>query len=273
MLRDLRRGADMTLAQAAEALECAESKMSRIEAAHSGIRSLDLRVLLDAYGIDDQGLRARLSELARHGRERGWWSQYEGALRPAYADYIALEWDASDIYVVETALVPGLLQTPAYAEAVVRMQAPDQTDDEVQAQVKVRGQRRQVFARSAPLRLWVILTESTLNHRVGGAEIMREQWENLIPLAQQTNVQVQVLPAESPLNAALHGPFGILAFPEPAETDVVYADNLLSTIYYEEPEQVAFYTTLYRRLNSEALSADESLARIRRAVEEMEETP
>jgi len=272
MLKDLRTQAGKTLAQAAGELQCAESKVSRIEAAQSGVRALDLRVLLDLYGINDQALRARLQELARHGRERGWWSKYEDSLKSAYADYIALEWDASDLYVVETSLVPGLLQTPAYTEAVIREQRPDKADDfdYVQEQVKVRGQRRQVFARSQPLRLWVILTESSLHHRVGGADVMREQLGYLADQAAETNIQVQVLPSAKAVNAALHGPFGILSFPEPAETDVVYADGLTDTVYYEEPPQVGVFTTLFRRLNSEALPVEESVTRIRAAIQEMD---
>lgn len=272
MLKDLRTQAGKTLAQAADELQCAESKMSRIEAAQSGVRALDLRVLLDFYGVKDQALRARLQELARHGRERGWWSQYEDTLKSAYADYIALEWDASDLYVVETGLIPGLLQTPAYTEAVIREQRPDKADDfeYVEEQVKVRGQRRQVFARSAPLRLWAILTESSLHHRVGGPEVMREQLNYLATQAAETNIQVQVLPSAAAINSALHGPFGILSFPEPAETDVVYADGLIDTVYYEEPAQVEVFTTLFRRLNSEALPVEESIARFRAAIQEMD---
>ncbi|MFJ8828112.1 DUF5753 domain-containing protein [Streptomyces sp. NPDC102467] len=226
-----------------------------------------------ALGQQQVVVQPVLLGLAGNGRERGWWSQYEGGeLNPHYADYIALEWDASDLYVVETSLIPGLLQTPAYTEAVIRMQSPNKADDfdYVQEQVKVRGQRRQVFARSVPLRLWAIVAESALRHRVGGPEVMREQLEALLSPANETNIQIQVLPTTAPINSALYGPFGILAFPEPAETDVVYADSLMSTVYYEQPDQVDSFTTLFRRLNSEALPVEESLARIRAAIQEMD---
>lgn len=272
ILRDLRVAADKTLAEAAEELQCAESKMSRIEAAQSGVRPLDLRVLLDFYGVHDQTLRTRLQELARHGRERGWWTQFADTLRPVYADYIALEWDASDLYVVETSLIPGLLQTPRYTESVIRLQRPDKADDAEYAaeQVKVRGQRHQVFARSTPLRLWAIVAESALVHQVGEPGVMREQLKALAERAQAPHIQLQVLPSTAAINCALHGPFGILTFPEPAETDVVFSDSLMSTVYYEDPHQVEVYTTLFRRLNSEALPVEASLARIRQAIEEVE---
>ncbi|MFJ8748272.1 helix-turn-helix domain-containing protein [Streptomyces sp. NPDC102441] len=267
MLREARGTAGKTIAQAAGVLDSAESKISRIEAAQSGIRSLDLRALLDFYDVTDKTSRARFQDLARNGRERGWWSQYEGALNSEYSDYIALEWDASDVYAMETAHIPGLLQTAAYTEAVVRMQNPQKPDDEVAAQVKVRGQRRQAFARSTPLRLWAIITEAALKADLG-KDVMREQLESLIVLARETNIQIQVLPSGAPINVALHGPFGILGFPEPAETDVVYADNLMSIVYYEEPKQVEFYTALFRRLNSEALPVEQSLSLIKSHIKE-----
>lgn len=268
MLKEARVAAGKTLAQAAEVLDCAESKVSRIEAAQSGVRSLDLRALLDFYTVTDKTSRSRFQDLARNGRERGWWSQYETTLNSTYSDFIALEWDASDVYVVETALIPGLLQTPAYTEAVVRMQSPDKPDEEVAAQVKVRNQRRQAFARSNPLRMWAILTEASLKAEVGEQGVMREQLEALVTMARETNIQIQVLPSTASINVALYGPFGILAFPEVAETDVVYADNLLSMVYYEEPDQVAFYTSLFRRLNSEALPVEQSLSIIREHIKE-----
>ncbi|MDQ0907776.1 transcriptional regulator with XRE-family HTH domain [Streptomyces canus] len=267
MLRDARTAAGKTIAHAAAELDCAESKISRIEAAQSGIRSLDLRALLDFYDVTDKTTRARFQDLARNGRERGWWSQYEGALNSEYSDYIALEWDASDVYAMETAHIPGLLQTPAYTEAVVRMQNPEKPDDEVAAQVKVRGQRRQVFARSTPLRLWAIITEAALKPDVG-KDVMRDQLEALVTLARETNIQIQVLPSSAAINVALYGPFGILTFPEPVETDIVYADNLMSIVYYEEPKQVEFYTTLFRRLNTEALPVEQSLSLIREHIKE-----
>ncbi|WP_328494124.1 helix-turn-helix domain-containing protein [Streptomyces sp. NBC_00414] len=269
MLKEAREAAGKTLAQTAGVLDCAESKVSRIESAQSGVRSLDLKALFEFYGIDDQTRRARFQDLARNGRERGWWSQYEGSLNSAYSDLIALEWDSSDLYLVETSILPGLLQTPAYTEAVVRMQSPDKSDADVAAQVKVRGQRRQTFARSTPLRMWAVIAEAALKPDLGNG-IMREQLESLLAMARETNIQIQVLPSSASINVALYGPFGILAFPEPVETDIVYRDDLMSIVYYEDPSQVEFYTALFRRLNSEALPVEQSLSLIKEHIKEMD---
>ncbi|MFJ6729779.1 helix-turn-helix domain-containing protein [Streptomyces sp. NPDC091281] len=268
MLRELRMEAGKTLADAAKILDCADSKVSRIESANSGVRSLDLKALMDAYGVADEKTRALLVDLARNGRERGWWSEYETALQPVYADYIALEHSASSLYVVETSLLPGLLQTDAYAEAVIRLQAPEFTDEEVAAQLRVRQERKRVLARMTPLSLWVVITEETLTHLVGTAETMREQLRSLLADMDATNINVQVLPTGSRLNGLLYGPFGILSFPDQAETDIVYSLGLLNTVYHEETTQVRVFTNLFRQLNTDALSVEQSQALIGRVIEE-----
>ncbi|MFJ9454991.1 helix-turn-helix domain-containing protein [Kitasatospora sp. NPDC101447] len=263
-LKELRVAARMTMAQSARQLDCAESKISRIEAAQSGIRLVDLRLLLDLYGVTDQATRSRLEDLARDGRLRGWWDRYSDALSPLYADYISLEADASDAYSVETFLVPGLLQTEDYTRAVVRAQIEDATVEQVEQLTKVRLERRSVLKRESPLRLWVVLSESVLKHQIGGRAVMREQLDYLVLMADQPNINIQVLPEDSDVHAALFGPLVILSFPESTETDVVYVDSLLSTLYIEEPGEVFKYSNLFRRALAESLPRKESVALIER---------
>ncbi|MFF2751219.1 helix-turn-helix domain-containing protein [Kitasatospora sp. NPDC058048] len=264
-LKELRTGADLTIAQSARQLACAESKISRIEAAQSGIRLVDLRLLLDLYGVADPAARSRLEALSREGRLRGWWDRYSDTLSPLYADFIALESDASDMYSIQTFLVPGLLQTEDYTRAVVRAQIEDAGAEQVERLTKVRQERRAVLMREAPLRMWVVLSESVLKHRIGGRAVMQEQLDFLVASAEQPNINIQVLPEESDVHAALFGPVAILSFPEATETDVVYVDSLLSTLYIEEPEEVFKYTNLFRRALAESLPRTESVALIERA--------
>ncbi|MFJ9773282.1 helix-turn-helix domain-containing protein [Kitasatospora sp. NPDC101157] len=268
-LKELRVAARMTMVQSARQLDCAESKISRIEAAQSGIRLVDLRLLLDLYGVTDQAVRSRLEDLSRDGRLRGWWDRYSDALSPLYADYISLEADASDAYSVETFLVPGLLQTEDYTRAVVRAQIEDASVEQVEQLTKVRRERRSVLTRESPLRLWVVLSESVLKHQIGGRAVMREQLDYLVAMAGQPNINIQVLPEKSDVHAALFGPLVILSFPESTETDVVYVDSLLSTLYIEEPGEVFKYSNLFRRTLAESLPRKESIALIERIAKGM----
>ncbi|MFE4974684.1 helix-turn-helix domain-containing protein [Kitasatospora sp. NPDC056651] len=263
-LKEMRLAVGLTIAQSARQLVCAESKISRIEAAQSGIRLVDLRLLLDLYGVADQATRSQLEDLARDGRLRGWWDRYSDTLSPLYADYISLEADASDAYSVETFLIPGLLQTEDYTRAVVRAQIEDASVEQVEQLTKVRLERRSVLTRESPLRLWVVLSESALKHQVGGRAVMQEQLDYLVAMADQPNINIQVLPEESDVHAALFGPLVILSFPESTETDVVYVDSLLSTLYIEEPGEVFKYSNLFRRALAESLPRKESIALVER---------
>ncbi|MDH6115703.1 DUF5753 domain-containing protein [Kitasatospora sp. GAS204B] len=268
-LKELRTAKRMTLAQAAQQLACAESKISRIEAAQSGVRLVDLRLLLDLYDVHDSGTRAGLEALSREGRLRGWWDRYSETLSPLYADYIALEADASDAYSIQTLLVPGLLQTEDYTRAVVRAQIEDATPQQVETLTKVRQERRSVLTRNAPLRLWVVLSESVLKHQIGGPSVMRGQLDFLTSASDNPNINIQVLPEASDVHAALFGPVVILSFPETTETDVAYVDSLLSTLYIEEPDEVFKYSNLFRRALAESLPRTESIALIERIAKGM----
>ncbi|MFD3911536.1 helix-turn-helix domain-containing protein [Streptomyces sp. NPDC058603] len=268
-LRDLRTAAGLTHADASKVLGSAESKVGRIENAQSGIRLPDLRALMDAYGVTDPTERNDIELLSREAKLKGWWSRYANVVHAGYAAYVAVEWDASEIYNVETNLIPGLLQTPEYTKALIELQAPDATPEQVEVLISVRSERRAILTRENPLQLWVIISEGVLRHRVGSSAVMKAQLEALVEDSRQPNIQLQVLPDEDPMNACLFGPFVIMSFPAAAETDISYTETPTSTTYFEEPAEVETYTTLFRRLNMAAANVTKSRALILDAVKEM----
>lgn len=268
-LRELRTAAGLTHADAARVLGSAESKVGRVENAQSGIRLPDLRALMDAYGVTDPKLRQEIEVLAREVKKKGWWSRYADAVDSAYAAYVAVEWDAYELYNVETNLIPGLLQTPEYTEAVIRLQAPDATAEAIETQITVRRERRKVLTRDDPLHFWAVVSESALYHRIGGRQVMTAQLDALLDASRQQNIELQILPREDPMNGCLFGPFVIMSFPSAAETDVVYTEAPTSTLYYEEAGEVESYTTLFRRLNMAAANVSKSRALIMDALKEI----
>jgi len=268
-LRELRTAAGLTHAQAAEALGSAESKLGRIENAQSGIRLPDLRALMSAYGVTDPNVRSEIELLARESKQKGWWLRYAKSVASKYAAYVAVEWDAAELYNVETNIVPGLLQTPEYTRALVLQQEPNATPEAVEAQINVRQERRKALTRENPLQLWVIVKEDVLYHRVGSSEVMKAQLEALITDSRQQNIEFQVLPREDPMNACLFGPFVIMSFPTSGETDIIYAESPTSTTYYEDAADVETYATLFRRLNMAAANVSKSRELIMGALKEM----
>ncbi|MGW4457010.1 helix-turn-helix domain-containing protein [Streptomyces albidoflavus] len=267
-LKELRTNAGLTHADLAKELGSAESKVGRIEGAQSGVRLPDLRAWMDATGVTDPDERVEIEELSREAKKKGWWVRYTRAVDSAYTAYVAVEWDATELYNVETHLVPGLLQTPEYTGALIELQAPNATKEDVETQIQVRRERRKVLTRESPSQLWVIIAESVLHHRVGSAEIMKAQLEALVEDSRRPNVQLQVLPQEDPINACLFGPFVIMSFSTPSETDIICAESATSTLYYEEPGDIDTYTTLFRRLNMAAENVSNSRALILDAIKE-----
>ena len=270
MLKALRYEARKTAAQAAEHLSCAESKISRIESAYSGIRVVDLRLLLDFYGIPEKSsLRSQLEALLRESQLRGWWDRFSDIISPSYAEYISLEADASHSRNVQALLVPGLLQTEDYTRAVLGVQNQSATLEQVEILTKVRQERRSVLTRSDPLKMWVVLAASVLKHRIGGPAVMSAQLEHLVKASQADNITIQILPEESDIYASLFTPVTILSFPDAMETDVVYADNLLSTLYIEDADEISHYEDVFRRAVADSLSPEKSVALIERTSKEM----
>jgi hypothetical protein len=223
--------------------------------------------LLDLYGVDGS-YREQLLQLARDAVRKGWWEAYSDALPELYASYIGLEMEAEEIRQWETEVVPGLLQTEAYASAVEQwsrsfeMTPPSRVD----ARVETRLTRQSVLTREAPLRLSIVLDESTLLRRYGDANVMREQLERLLELAELPNITLQVLPLDGPHPTAT-GSFTLLQFPQVGGIkfhDVIYIEHLNGCSYLEEETETYRHRLSFERLSAEALGPAESVELISR---------
>ncbi|MGW3926473.1 Scr1 family TA system antitoxin-like transcriptional regulator, partial [Streptomyces microflavus] len=136
-------------------------KLSRIETAKAHIRPTEVTHVLRAYGMEpetDAEVFTALEGLAKHAGQKGWWQTYSGVVAPAYADYISLESDAENIRIWSPQLIPGLLQTAAYARETIAVNATTRTPEEVTALAEVRMARQAVLSRpEGPLKLWAII--------------------------------------------------------------------------------------------------------------------
>lgn len=147
-LRQYRQAAELDQPQAAEVIASSQARISRIESGHATPRVIEVRLLLEAYGVTNPEVRAKLEDLAKRSKNRGWWLEHAEHLRSDYLDHIALEDDATYIRQWQPVLVPGLLQTPAYAEAVIKA-GPDYVAPALIAQlVRVRRRDRRRSARA-----------------------------------------------------------------------------------------------------------------------------
>ncbi|MFJ7911892.1 MULTISPECIES: helix-turn-helix domain-containing protein [unclassified Kitasatospora] len=268
-LRRLRNTAGLTLDGAAEAMGWKGPKLSKIENATQSIRPAELSALLTVYGVSDPEVFTALESLAKDAGKRGWWQTYSGVLSPAYADYISLESDAESIRIYSPGLVPGLLQTAAYARETIAVNAMTRTPDEVTALAEVRQARQAVLSRTGrpPLELWAIIPEAVLHQRFAvRPAIMREQLRRLLDAAELPNVTVQIMPLNATLHPGTIGGFNLISFPGPLP-DVVQLENLLGSSYVEDAAGVKLHAAAYERILAAALPPDDSLALIARMEE------
>ena len=138
---------------------------------------------------------------------------YGGVIPPQYRDFISLESQARTARTLETSVVPGLLQTPAYARAVTRAALEGLPAATVDSLVDVRLARQEVLRAAQPLELHAVLDEAVLRREVGGPEVMRDQLRTLSLLADLPHVRLQVLPFSAGGYIGLTGPFVIFSFP------------------------------------------------------------
>ncbi|GGW15027.1 helix-turn-helix domain-containing protein [Streptomyces capoamus] len=255
-LRRLRELKGMTAEEVAERLLVSQSKISRLENGRRSISQRDVRDLCGVYEVEDQRIVDSLMEMARDSRQQGWWHTFGDI---PYSVYIGLETDAESLRVYEPQLVTGLLQTRAYAEALVQGALPETSTAEIEKRVQVRMRRQErITAENNPLRLWVVLDEAALRRLVGNKLVMREQLEHLIEMSQLPHVTVQVLPFEVGAHPGLNGQYAILEFADAADSSVVYLEGVTSDLYLEKAQDVQKYAVMYEHLRAQSLNVEAS---------------
>ncbi|MCO5973446.1 helix-turn-helix domain-containing protein [Actinoallomurus soli] len=265
-LRALRLKAGMSQEDVATHLEVSSNKIVRIENAQSSVSISDLRQLLALFRVDAQTAE-QLLDLGRNARKRGgWWSSYRDLLP---GPYIQLEAEATLVRNYQPSKVPGLLQTPDYARAVVRASSLTVPAEEVERRIAVRLKRQERLQGDNPLELHALLDEAVLHRQAGGAEVMRSQLERLIEAAELPNVSLRVLPYDAGLYPAAGNPFVILTFAGSVDPDVVLCENRVGERYFHDADEVAGFHADFRQMIEDSLDETTSVTLIKKAIMEM----
>ncbi|GIE83369.1 transcriptional regulator [Actinoplanes philippinensis] len=247
-LRKLRESRGITREAAGYEIRASGSKISRMELGRVSFKERDVADLLTMYGVSDSAERDALIGLARQANNPGWWQHFGDVLPNWFQAYLGLEAAASLIRTYEIQFVPGLLQTPDYARAVIMLGHAGASADEINRRVDVRRQRQQILTRSGGPQLWAVIDEAVLRRPIGGVDVMRAQIEALIEASKLPGVRLQIIPFLAGGHAAAGGPFAILRFPEPELPDVVYVEQLTSAIYLDKREDVDHYAMAMERV-------------------------
>ncbi|MGV9657610.1 helix-turn-helix domain-containing protein [Streptomyces koyangensis] len=255
-LRRLREGRGITREAAGYSIRASESKISRMELGRVSFKARDVEDLLTLYGVADGAERAALLDLAREANVAGWWHSYSDVLPGWFQTYVGLEGAASLIRVYEVQFVHGLLQTEAYAHAVVERGMPGASAAEIDRRVALRLERQKLLVSERAPAFHVVLDEAALRRPYGDRAVMREQLEHLIEISERPNVTLQVMPFSFGGHAGESGAFALLSFPESDLSDVVYLEQLTSALYLDKREEVAQYEKAMERLQRDSPDPD-----------------
>lgn len=249
-LRRFRTAANMTQGQLGDAINYTGALVGLIETAKR-TPARDFAERCDAV-LNTGGALIRLWPLVNQRLFPSW-----------FRGYVELEATATRLLSFDVQVVPGLLQTEAYARAVLLAGRHPNIDELVAA----RLDRQRILTQPEPPLYWVVLDEGVLRRRVGGSAVMREQLKRLVEAATSPRIVLQVLPYDAGAHAGVDGPLTILSFDE--GTDAVYIEGIGSGQLMTQPEEVARCHLVYDLVRAVALSPEASVAMIAAITEEL----
>lgn len=274
-LRNGREAVGLTLAEVGALMQWSVSTVQRLEVGRTErIRLADVEALCRIYEFSEEFTEV-LKGLARQAAGQSWWHEYGDLIPENFDVFVDLESSAQVLTWYEPELVPGIVQTPAYAHALIRAGVPDEPAAEHERRVKLRMRRQTLITRThAPVQIDITLRESVLRGVVGGSRTMAGQLRHLADLSTRPNVTVRILPfsAGFPIGDAV-GPFVILeprnlARRQPPDPTVVYVESYTGDLYLEKPAVVARYARAHQELRRVALDDERSRTLLRRVAKE-----
>ncbi|MEV5649606.1 helix-turn-helix transcriptional regulator [Nocardia sp. NPDC052254] len=273
-LRRLRNAKGMGQSQAARIAETSHQTIGRIEEGQTTrITQLQVNALCDKYGATGEERRICLDlvkeiRASREGKvTASWWRAYADAQATGFNHYLALEDAASRLTIWKTAIMPGLLQTPAYRRTMAWTEYPDMPIDHLERQIEWQTHRQERLM-DPNLQVTVFVYETLLYEQVGGPAVFDEQLQQLVSLAVLPNVCIRVVRfAASSHLGAYAGNFTLLEFPDLVsglpQPPIVYVEGWTGDLYLEREAELQRYMQALREIDRVALTEAESVALIK----------
>lgn len=265
-LTELRRASGHTANHVCDLLDWGRGKVGRFEANHWKRPEMsDIRDLLRVYGVDDDE-RVELEGLAMKARVKPWWRDYSDVFENEFAGF---ENDAVQIRVCMPLLVPGLLQTRDYAEAVLRVAPKPPTWRERATEARMR--RQQILDRPAGTvpKLIAVITEASLMYRWGSKTERRDQIEHLVKVAASPNVELRIQRFADGPHRGLWSMIDIFDF-EGDEPSVVYLESDTAIQEVTADDDVMAYVEGFSRSRDSALEPADTTQFLRYLAEQLE---
>ncbi|RAY12878.1 hypothetical protein DPM19_22960 [Actinomadura craniellae] len=255
LLRSYREGADLSRPKLAAALGCTPQWLELIETGKKPISEQTARDLDTYFKTPNQTFWTMWREVKREGRHL--------TSPPGFQGFVRKEAIATWMNCFEAQLIPGLLQTREYADALMNVGQPA---DDLDALISQRVDRQAILNRETPPRLSFVVDEAALRRPVGGPKVMREQLEHLLDVvSSHPNVQVRVLPFDSVTWAGLDGAFTVLGLPD--STKLAYLESIGLGQLISDPHTVEATQVRFGLVTGEALPRNASRKMISQALE------
>ncbi|NBM19455.1 helix-turn-helix transcriptional regulator [Streptomyces sp. GC420] len=203
--------------------------------------------VLDAFGA----LRGAARHISREPGLASWFRQWA-----------QLEAEAITLYTYECRLVPGLLQTEAYARTLFTHQLPPLVDQQIEAQWEARAERQRLLRERPNTAYGFILEEHLFLRGTGGPGVTRELLDHVLEIAGQRNVEIQVMPLVRESHAGLHGPMQLLETEE--NRWFAYNEAPESGLFISDSKVISTLQMRYARMRSQALTLDDSVSLLQR---------
>jgi hypothetical protein len=198
-----------------------------------------------------------------------WWREYRDVVPEWFGPCLSLEAGARLIHSYDPAVIPGLLQTPAYAIAAICIDPHQLPEAVARRLVELRLRRQQIIDRPDPPRLWGLIDEVALRRQFVNPAVMRDQIRHLISLSERPNVTIQVLPLRAKIRTAASGPMTLLRFRRSDAPDVVYAEQLTSALYLHDPRDISYYKKVLTAVGMAALKPPATADFLRQVLREV----
>lgn len=253
VLKAFRRRAGLTQEEFAERLSYSAQSVAKIEQGRRFPQPDFIEKAeesLDAFGA----LRGAARHLSRQPGLASWFRQWA-----------RLEAEAASLYTYECRVVPGLLQTEAYARAVSLSVPPLPDEKELNDRVAARLARQHLLAtsRRPPTAFSFIVEQAVLERHTGGEEVTRELFDHLLDVIERHwNVEFQLMPLRQPSHAGLDGPLQL------AETSenwwFAYSEGQKNGRLITDRKEISVLQQRYAKMRSQALTPEDSLDLLRR---------
>jgi transcriptional regulator with XRE-family HTH domain len=272
-LREARERAKLTQVQVAEAMEWSHSKVIRIENGDVSISTNDLRPLLTYLGIKDKAAAAALladARIARTRQQKAWYqaADFRDNLTDSLRKLIEYEGEATEIRSYSIYYIPGHLQTPDYATALMHRYEDELSEEQRRWRIDARKKRREaLLARASTMQILLMVDESVLRRTIGGPAVFAAQLRDLRKHCEDGSIRVRMVPFSLDASVTNNASFDLLKL---GEGEVLYRETGLGDEMIEDQGTAAKHRARYDRVWQEAADEEDTIQFIERQIKDLE---